>query len=99
MKSSSTKKSLPQKSLRDRIERAIARSESNSRRVGEGVIKSTNQLCYDFPWNAAGPRPWKDGYTRVIIPLPTPTRKGKRCLVQIVHNSNLSHGAKGGKLI
>jgi hypothetical protein len=86
------KKARQRKSMKERIEGIIAKDEAKSRKIGEAIIKSTGQLCYDFPWQSAAPRPWRDGYTRVLIPLKTPTRKGRHCLVQIVRNSNLSHG-------
>lgn len=88
------KKERQRKSMKEKIGEAIERAESHHSRSSEAIIKSTGQRCFDLPWNAAAPRPWRDGYTRVLIPLDHPTRKGKRCLVQIVHNSKLSHGRK-----
>lgn len=76
-----------------KAEKSITKNETQARRTGEAIITSTGQLCYDFPWVGSSPRPWKDGYTRVLIPLKNPTASGKRTLVQIVHNSKLSHGS------
>lgn len=86
------KRARQRKSMKERIEAIIAKDEHRTRKTGEAVIKSTGQVCYDFPWTSAAPRTWGEGYTRVLIPLKEPTRKGRYCLIQIVHNSNLSHG-------
>lgn len=77
--------------LAERIEKAL-KTPRNSRRSLEGVVKTTGQRFIDFPWEGSGPRPWKDGYTRVLIMLDQPTPNGKRTLTQIIHNSKLSHG-------
>jgi hypothetical protein len=87
------KKERQRQSMKEKISDAIERAESHSR-SSEAIIKSTGQRCFDLPWLAATPRPWKDGYTRVMIPLDQPTKAGKRFLVQIVHNGKLSHGAR-----
>jgi hypothetical protein len=86
-----------QKSLRDKIQGAIereakAQEAAHHPRPRELYIKKGNVLCYPFPWQAMSPQPWRDGYTRVLIPLKDATRKGSRCLVQIVRNDNLAHG-------
>lgn len=86
------KRARQRKSMKERVEAIIAKAEHQARKTGEAIIKSTGQLCYDFPWTAAATRPWGEGYTRVLIPLKEPTRNGSYCLIQIVHNSKLSHG-------
>lgn len=86
------KKARQIKSMKEKIETALVKNDHVARVTGEAIIISTGQLCYDLPWISSGPRPWRDGYTRVLIPLKTPTAKGHMTMVQIVKNSNLSHG-------
>ena len=50
------------------------------------------RVAYPFPWESSQiPKPWKDGYERVCIPL-TPAERlnsNKKCHVQIVASRNL----------
>lgn len=60
------------------------------------------RVAYDFPWEShASPRPWKNGYSRVIIPLTASeqrgARRGTKCHTQIVKNSKL-HEVKEPRL-
>lgn len=87
----SKRKRARRASMAERIEKALT-SPNNGRRFTEGVIKTTGQRFFDFPWESPAARPWREGYTRVLIPLAQPTSKGKRCIVQVIHNSKLSHG-------
>ena len=51
------------------------------------TMVKTGRICHALPWNCGGPRPWRDGYTRVLIPVqpghPHPS-------TQIVRNDHLS---------
>lgn len=48
--------------------------------------------CFVFPWASEKlPRPWKNGYTRVIIPLTKAEKinSSKKCHIQIVRTDKL----------
>lgn len=58
-------------------------------------LNKTGRVAYEFPWETkAADRPWKDGYTRVLIPLTAAERKnakpGTKAHMQIVALRNLS---------
>ena len=51
--------------------------------------------AYELAWtNSRMPRPWRNGYTRVMLPFTAReqlgARPGKTCHVQIVKTSNLT---------
>lgn len=56
-------------------------------------LKKTNRACLLFPWMAPCPRPWKDGYERVIVPFTQAELKnaknGKRAHIQIVRRDSI----------
>ena len=56
------------------------------------TLRKCGREVYPFLWaGSKAARPWKDGYTRVIIPL-TPAEQRhsrKRCHIQIVRNDNI----------
>lgn len=74
------------------IER-LTRKLSNERTSGKATIKSTGQQCFLFFWKASTDQPWKEGYSRVMIPLNGKSRSGKTSVIQIVKDSNLIFGA------
>jgi hypothetical protein len=84
------------KSLKDTIATAVTKAEKDAaalQNTSEVTLKNTGEIGYLMPWAASGaPRPWSDGYSRVVIPLKTPTKRGARCKTLIVRNDNLVHG-------
>lgn len=84
-------KKARQRLLHEKVLEAIDKATSRIVSSHEMTIKKTGQRCIAAPWQAASDRPWREGYTRVMIMLDTPTVKGKRCLYQIVRNDHLSH--------
>lgn len=56
------------------------------------TLRKCGREVYPFPWTShKAPRPWKDGYTRVMIPLTAEERRhsSKLCHIQVVRNENI----------
>jgi len=59
----------------------------------------TGRIATEFPWESKTlPRPWKDGYTRVLVPMTEAeqlrSRRGLKCHTQIVRLSRLQVAKK-----
>lgn len=83
------------KSLKETIAQAVTKAEQNNaliQNTHEVTIRKTKEVGYLMHWTAGTPAPWREGYSRVVVPLATPTRHGARCKTLIVKNSNLIHG-------
>ena len=53
------------------------------------MLKKTGEIVYMLPWAATAPRPWRDGYSRVVRPIANQTNCGNRAEVMIVRNDHL----------
>ena len=83
------------KSLKETIATAVTKAEQNDaliQNAHEVTLRKTKETGYLMGWTAGTAAPWREGYSRVVIPLATPTRSGARCKTLIVKNSNLIHG-------
>jgi hypothetical protein len=83
-------------SLKDSIAAAVAQEEKTLELkhsdFHEVTLIKTGEVGRLFPWAAATACPWDPGYSRVIVPLKTPTKRGARVKTMIVRNSNIKHG-------
>lgn len=78
------------KSLKGRIEKAAAAVAAKASAFRTYKMVKTDRICYGLPWNCGDPKPWRDGYTRVLIPVPNPLPGQTRAVTQIVRNDHLS---------
>lgn len=58
------------------------------------MLTKTGRTCHELPWESKMlERPWKQGYTRVMIPYTAEelknSRNAKKCHIQIVRNTRL----------